>query len=52
MNEKYQIEIQEFVQNFKDCKDKKIVLCGIGRYTATLLEGVRDFRFVWRSLML
>jgi predicted HAD superfamily hydrolase len=46
MNEKYQIEIQEFVQNFKDCKDKKIVLYGIGRYTATLLEGVRGFRFV------
>ena len=46
MNEKYKIEIQEFEENFIHFKDKRIVLYGIGRYTATLLEGTKQFSFV------
>lgn len=46
MNEKYQGEIDEFAERFKDFKNAKIVLYGIGRYTATLLEGIRGFNFV------
>lgn len=46
MNEKYQIEIAEFNNRFCAFKDKKIVLYGIGRYTATLLEGIKDYHFV------
>ncbi len=46
MNNKYQIEIQEFEENFKQLKNKKIVLYGIGRYTATLVEGLKGFQIV------
>ncbi len=46
MNEKYQIEIDEFTERFQNLKDARIVLYGIGRYTATLLEGIEGFRFV------
>lgn len=46
MNEKYQIEIDEFIDRFGSYKNKRIVLYGIGRYTATLLEGIKDFNFV------
>lgn len=45
-NEKYQIEIKEFTERFLKYKNKKIILYGIGRYTATLLEGLKEFRFV------
>lgn len=46
MNNKYQIEINEFKEHFWKLRDKKIVLYGIGRYTATLTEGLRDFRII------
>jgi HAD superfamily hydrolase (TIGR01549 family) len=46
MNNKYQMEILEFEENFKQMKNKRIVLYGIGRYTATLIEGVKKFNFV------
>ena len=46
MNEKYQIEIDEFTKKFRSYKNKRIVLYGIGRYTATLLEGIEGFNFV------
>lgn len=46
MNEKYQIEIDEFTDRFGSYKNKRIVLYGIGRYTATLLEGIKGFHFV------
>lgn len=46
VNEKYKIEIDEFNENFSQLNNKKIVLYGIGRYTATLLEGAEGFHFV------
>jgi len=46
MNNKYQIELEEFREKFKKFYNFKIVLYGIGRYTATLLEGLHDFQFV------
>lgn len=46
MNEKYQIEIDEFTDRFGSYKNRRIVLYGIGRYTATLLEGIEGFHFV------
>lgn len=46
MNNKYQIELDEFNENFKEFKQSRIVLYGIGRYTATLVEGLNDFKFV------
>ena len=46
MNPKYAQEIQEFHRNFADWKKKRIVLYGIGRYTATLLEGLEGFHII------
>ena len=46
MNDKYQIEIDEFIERFGDFKAENIILYGVGRYTATLLEGVQGFHFV------
>ena len=46
MSSKYQIELDEFEGRFKNYKNLRIILYGIGRYTATLLEGLKDFRFV------
>jgi HAD superfamily hydrolase (TIGR01549 family) len=46
MNSKYLNEILEFEENFKQMKNKRIVLYGIGRYTATLIEGMKGFNFV------
>ena len=46
MNDKYQIEIDEFSDRFAKYKDARIVLYGIGRYTATLLEGLKGFHIV------
>lgn len=48
MNERYRAEIDRFVERFNKYKEKQIVLYGIGRYTATLLEGLKGtgFRFV------
>lgn len=48
MNEKYRMEIEQFAERFSAYQGSRIVLYGIGRYTATLLEGLEgtDFRFV------
>lgn len=46
MNPKYEQEIKEFNNNFSSFKDKSIVLYGIGRLTATLLEGLKGFSIV------
>lgn len=46
MGDKYQIELDEFIERFRNHKDDKIILYGIGRYTATLLKGIKDFHFV------
>jgi len=46
MDKKYQIELDEFRENFKEYKNSRIVLYGIGRYTATLVEGLKEFNFV------
>lgn len=42
----YQKEIEEFKINFNKFKDKKIVLYGIGRYTATLVPAMKEFNFI------
>ena len=46
MQKKYRTELDDFREAFSDRKDKRIVLYGIGRYTATLVEGIKDFHFV------
>lgn len=46
MNGKYQVEVDEFIKNFEKYKKFKIIIYGIGRYTATLLNGVKGFQFV------
>ena len=46
MNKKYQIEIDNFIQRFGKYREHRIVLYGIGRYTATLLEGLDNFNIV------
>lgn len=46
MQSKYQMEIDNFHKNFRQYKDKKIALYGIGRRTATLLPGIRDFQVI------
>ena len=51
MNEKYQIEIDEFKERFENYKGARIVLYGIGRYTATLLDGLKDTEFRFVGLM-
>ena len=35
-----------FVEQFKDVKDKKIVIYGIGQYTATVLTKLKDFHVI------
>ncbi len=46
MNDKYQQEIRDFSKKFAPYKDKRIVLYGIGRYTATLTEGLTGFSII------
>lgn len=46
MNEKYQLEIDNFIQRFGKYRASRIVLYGIGRYTATLLEELKGFHIV------
>ena len=46
MNEKYQLEIDNFIKRFGKYQSARIVLYGIGRYTATLLEGLSGFHIV------
>lgn len=46
MNEKYQLEIENFIRRFGKYESARIVLYGIGRYTATLLEGLSGFHIV------
>lgn len=43
---KYQTEINEFEDSFKEYRNSRIILYGIGRYTATLVEGLKGFRIV------
>lgn len=43
---KYQIEIDAFKNNFRRFKNKKIVIYGIGRRTATLLLGINEFHVI------
>lgn len=45
-NPKYKAELDNFSRNFAFCGHKRIVLYGIGRYTATLLEGINGFNIV------
>lgn len=42
----YQMEIDSFKRNFNKFRDKKIVLYGIGRYTAALLPAIEEFHVV------
>lgn len=51
MNNKYQIELDEFNKNFKNFKHSPMVLYGIGRYTATLVEGFYNDNAIikWRK---
>lgn len=46
MDNKYQIEIDEFTERFAEYREKKMILYGIGRYTATLLDGLEAFHFI------
>ena len=46
MGNRYQSELNEFHKHFDCFRGKKIVLYGIGRYTATLTDGVHDHCFV------
>jgi len=46
MGNRYQSELDEFHKNFDRFRGKRIVLYGIGRYTATLVDGVKDHAFV------
>lgn len=46
MDHKYQNEINEFQEHFSEFRDKRMVLYGIGRYTATLINGLQGFRIV------
>lgn len=43
---KYQVEIDSFKRVFSRFKDHKIVLYGIGRYTATLVPAIKEFHIV------
>ncbi len=45
-NGRYKSEIEQFERAFSKFKSKRIVLYGIGRLTATILESCTDFRFV------
>lgn len=46
MSNKYQSEINDFIKKFQGLQDKRIVLYGIGRYTATLVENLHGFHIV------
>lgn len=39
----FKSSVEKFEEHFKDVKEKKIVLYGIGQYTATLLSKLTDF---------
>ena len=42
----YKVEIDAFKTKFNNYKEKRIVLYGIGRRTATLLPGIKDWNIV------
>lgn len=46
MGNKYRQEIENFIDRFGKFRDLRIVLYGIGRYTATLLDGLDDFQII------
>ena len=43
---KYQLEIDTFRNSFKQFQEKRIIIYGMGRRTATLLPALGDFRIV------
>lgn len=45
-NSNYQVEIDSFRKRFDKFRDARIVLYGIGRYTATLIPAVSEFHIV------
>ena len=51
MSEKYQMEVNNFIRKFGEYQNTRIALYGIGRYTATLLDGIKDFNFNIVGLM-
>lgn len=46
VNSVYGPELKNFEKNFGFCRNKRIVLYGIGRYTATLLVGIHGFTII------
>lgn len=46
MNNNYLIEVDAFNENFKEFADKKIILYGIGRKTATLVPELTNYKIV------
>lgn len=46
MNGKYQLEIENFINRFKKYQASRIVLYGIGRYTAALIDGLEEFQII------
>ena len=42
----YETEAQNFRNTFNDVKSKKIVIYGIGRYTATLIPQLKDYNII------
>uniref|UniRef100_UPI003FEF904D nucleoside-diphosphate sugar epimerase/dehydratase n=1 Tax=Lachnospira eligens TaxID=39485 RepID=UPI003FEF904D len=43
---KYELEIEKFRHTFSNIKNKKIAIYGMGRRSATLLPGIKDFNIV------
>ena len=43
---KYDIEIENFRHNFSNIKNKRIAIYGMGRRSATLLPGIKDYNIV------
>ena len=46
INENYQGEINSFKKNFNIYVNKKIVLYGIGRYTAVLIPAIPEYNII------
>lgn len=46
MKTKFEIELEEFDKQFRRFKDKKIVIYGIGRMTATLIGAQTEYKIV------
>lgn len=46
---KFDYEVENFILSFQKYKDRKIVLYGTGRMTATLLNRIKDFQIIGLS---